>query len=117
MLKASLWLALGIKRIDEAIYAMKLGMDERRNIYLIVKESINNAVKYSGCKTLSVVFQKRPSLDISICDDGCGFDPDAPTSRNGLANMKRRAQQFKAELHLRSEVGKGTTIRIKTTIT
>jgi len=104
-------------RVDEAIHAMKLGMDERRNIYLIVKESINNAVKYSGCNTLSVVFQKKPSLDISICDNGCGFDPDAPTSRNGIANMKRRAQQIKADLHLHSEISKGTTIKIKTNIT
>ena len=53
-------------RVDEAIYALKIDMEERRNIFLIVKESINNAVKYSGCRTLSVVLQKSPCLEITI---------------------------------------------------
>jgi two-component sensor histidine kinase len=102
--------------VDETIHSMKLGMDELRDIFLIVKEAVNNAVKYSGCKTLSVTFIKNPELDISIRDDGCGFDTDSPTSRNGLINIKHRAQKIGGELLLHSEKGKGTTITLKTKI-
>jgi len=102
--------------VDESIYSMKLGMDERRNIFLIVKEAINNAVKHSGCQKLSVTFMKNPELGISIQDDGCGFDAASPTSRNGLTNIKRRATQTGSELLLRSEKGTGTRIVLKTKI-
>ena len=95
---------------------MKLEMDERRNIFLIVKEAVNNAVKHSGCKTLSVAFSKNPELEISIQDDGCGFDTVSPTSRNGLVNIKRRAGQIGGEWVLHSEKGIGTTITLKTKI-
>ena len=103
-------------QVDEAIYAMKLGMEERRNIFLIVKEAVNNAVKHSGCQTLSVAFVKNPALEISIQDDGFGFDTSLLTSRNGLLNIKRRAAQIGCDLFLYSEKGKGTTITLPTKI-
>jgi signal transduction histidine kinase len=98
---------------DETIHAMKLEMDERRNIFLIVKESVNNAVKYSGCQTLSISFIKNPTLEIVIHDDGCGFDTETPSSRNGLVNIKRRARQIGGELLIQSENRKGTTITLR----
>ena len=101
---------------DESIFSMKLGMEERRNIFLIVKESVNNAVKHSGCRTLSVAFSKTPELEISIQDDGRGFDAAAPTSRNGLVNMKRRATQIGGALMVNAEKGKGTRIVLGTKI-
>jgi len=91
-------------------------MDERRNIFLIVKEAVNNAVKHSGCQKLSVAFVKNPVLEISIEDDGYGFDTASPTSRNGLVNIKRRAGQIGGELLLHSEKDKGTTMILKTKI-
>ena len=102
--------------IDETIHSIKLGMEERRNIFLIVKEAVNNAVKHSGCQKLSVAFVKTPELEILIQDDGCGFEPASPTSRNGLVNIKRRAGQIGGELLLSSQKGKGSTITLKTKI-
>ncbi|MCL2040556.1 MAG: histidine kinase [Bacteroidales bacterium] len=101
---------------DESIFALKLGMEERRNIFLIVKEAVNNAIKHSDCKNLSVAFLKTPELEISIHDDGNGFDVAAPTSRNGVSNMKRRATQIGGELTVISEMEKGTTIVLKTKV-
>jgi signal transduction histidine kinase len=100
--------------VEETIYSMKLGMDERRNLYLIVKEAINNAVKYSGCKNLMVTLVNKHELEISIQDDGCGFDITLPTSRNGLANMERRANQIGATFNINSEINIGTYILFKT---
>jgi signal transduction histidine kinase len=103
-----------LMNVNETIYSMKLGMDERRNIFLIVKEAVNNAVKHSGCQKLSVTFSKNPELEISVQDDGSGFDAALPTSRNGLVNIRRRANQIGCELMLHSEKGIGTTITLKT---
>ena len=92
----------------------KLGMDERRNIFLITKEAINNAVKHSGCTALSVIFSVTGKyIEVSVTDNGHGFDPSSPSSRNGVKNMRRRAQQIDSELHITSEQDIGTTVRLK----
>jgi len=100
--------------VEESIYDVKLEMEARKNIYLIVKEAINNAVKYSGCKNLSVTFVNKHQLEIAIKDDGCGFDTTAPTSRNGLINMECRAKQMGAEFSIKSKKNAGTSIFLKT---
>ena len=101
--------------IEPSISSLKLEMDERRNIYLITKESINNAIKHSGCSKLEVTFSaKNRQIEVIINDNGIGFDPKLPTSRNGMLNMKRRAQQIGREVVILSEKGKGTTLRLKT---
>ena len=101
--------------IEPSISSLKLEMDERRNIYLITKESINNAIKHSGCSKLEVTFSaKNRQIEVIINDNGIGFDPKSPTSRNGMLNMKRRAQQIGREVVILSEKGKGTTLRLKT---
>ncbi|MCL2073626.1 MAG: histidine kinase [Marinilabiliaceae bacterium] len=98
---------------EDSIHSIKLEMDQRRNIFLIVKESINNAVKHSGCKNLTIDFSKTHDLEILIQDDGCGFDPTSPSSRNGIVNIKRRAEQIGSELIINSEKEKGTIIRLR----
>jgi signal transduction histidine kinase len=99
--------------VEEDVNSMKLEMDERRSIYLIVKEAINNAAKHSECESLVVTFVNNYHLEISIKDDGCGFDTTLSTARNGLANMKRRAKQIGAELNIKSGKKSGTTILLK----
>ena len=101
--------------VDEAIHSLKLEMDERRDVYLISKESINNAVKHSGCSQLSVVFAvTHKRLEITITDNGCGFDPSVRRSRNGVTNMERRAKQTGMAFSVKSEKNNGTTITLKT---
>ncbi|MCL2168126.1 MAG: histidine kinase [Lentimicrobiaceae bacterium] len=102
--------------VEEVIHSMKLEMNDRRNIYLIVKEAINNAVKHSRCENLTVTFVIHHYLEISIQDDGCGFDTTLPTSRNGLTSMERRAKHFGDGWNIISEKDKGTTITLKTKI-
>jgi signal transduction histidine kinase len=101
--------------VNESIYSLKLGMEKRRNIYLIVKESINNAIKHSGCSQLSVTFTiSHKLLDITIIDNGCGFDPTVRGKRNGVANMESRAKQANMEFSIKSEKNSGTYIFLKT---
>ena len=101
-------------KVDDAIYALKLEMNERRDVFLIVKEAVNNAVKHSGCTLLSVVFALiQKQLEIKINDNGCGFDPSKRGSRNGVTNMERRAAQNGMELIVQSTQNSGTTITLK----
>ncbi len=101
--------------VEEVANSARLEMEERRNIFLIVKEAVNNAAKYSGCTMLSIRFTiNYKHLEVSITDNGCGFDPQAPTSRNGVANMERRATLIGGQLTITSGKDAGTTILLKT---
>ncbi len=103
-------------KYDEAIPALNLEMDKRKNFYLIFKEAINNAVKYAGCKTINVsVNLNHYKIELLIKDDGKGFDMNetqvAKTlSGNGLRNMRMRAAEMKALFNIKSKKEEGTEI-------
>lgn len=89
----------------------KFSMEERRNIYLLFKEAINNAVKYSNCSELLL---KVESTNNHVCfvveDNGAGFDPHSVKRGNGIDNMTRRAEAPGTSLKIDSQAGKGTRI-------
>lgn len=97
----------------EAISEVQLPMETRRNVFLIVKESINNLVKYSEC-TKAVVKAEYIGEDIlfTVEDNGKGFDPNMITQRSGLKNLHARANQINADLAIDSSVGKGSRISL-----
>ncbi len=67
-------------------------MQERKNIYLIYKEAINNAYKYSmgGNSNQWPLHKTEGWVTMEIADDGKGFDPEEKSNTgNGLSNMKR----------------------------
>lgn len=84
---------------------------EGMNIYRIIQEAINNALKYANANTIDVQFIKENEhLMVSIVDDGKGFDILQVEDGNGLNNMKKRASEIAATLKISSEVNKGTAI-------
>jgi signal transduction histidine kinase/ligand-binding sensor domain-containing protein len=88
-----------------------LDMQKRNNVYLICKEAINNAIKYSDCINLNFfVQQANHHINISIADDGKGFNIYQEYEGNGLKNMQSRAEEINADLKMSSENGKGTSI-------
>jgi len=105
----------------ERLMDISLEMRVRKNLYLILKEAINNAVKHSGCKTIVVDIKlKKNVFDISVQDDGIGFaaaeaafDQSDSLSGNGLNNMKSRAEELMGELTTDSTPGGGCTVRLK----
>ncbi len=104
--------------LGEGLEKYNLDMQKRSNIYLICKEAINNAIKYSECRNLSFALQQEDHhINISIVDDGKGFNALTDFDGNGLKNMKSRAQEIKADLNLNSEKGKGTSINLFLKIT
>ncbi|MEJ0031565.1 MAG: tetratricopeptide repeat protein [Bacteroidota bacterium] len=88
-------------------------MAKRKNIYLIYKEAINNAAKYSGAKNVNArLWKEGRQYAMEIKDDGKGFDTSSGSAGNGLRNMKRRAEEMSGSLAIESS-DKGTTITLK----
>ena len=103
--------------IPDKLAALKLQMETRRNLYLIAKESINNLVKYSKCRAAEICFKEESGyLVMEIMDDGVGFNPGVLTSRNGIVNMKLRAEKIGGSLCILSQPGEGTRITLKVII-
>lgn len=95
--------------------AVPLPPDMRHNIFLIVKEALTNALKHSSASEVQV--QARilgRTLEISVSDDGKGFDPKtlAEGWRNGMGNMRRRTDEMRARLDMQSTPEKGTTVTL-----
>jgi signal transduction histidine kinase len=110
---------------DQGIETLNLEMTQRKNFYLIFKEAVNNAVKYSSCQNLYVTIQIRNfRLEMIIRDDGKGFEMKEikeanrhSLSGNGLKNMSMRARELKGSCELSSSDGKGFTVRLQFPIT
>ncbi|MBL7930333.1 MAG: hypothetical protein JNL60_00440 [Bacteroidia bacterium] len=100
--------------IDAKIQDLKINMAHRRDFFLIFKEAINNAVKYSECTRVRVKFYTdADKLVLLIHDNGKGFRPEQVSDGNGLVNMRKRAASINAFFHLESTPGEGTRIEIK----
>jgi signal transduction histidine kinase len=99
--------------IEENIYQIKLPMEYKKNIYLLCKEAINNAIKYSGATDLLVKAEiYHHKLLVVISDNGCGFDEEIVSKGNGLLNMQQRAAEMNAVLKKETFIGKGSSIKL-----
>ena len=85
------------------------------NIYRIIQEAVNNALKYAQADHIKVSMQTQGSQNfkIEIRDDGVGFDSKNVLLGNGLGNMKKRAQDIQADLHVVSTPGEGTRLLLQ----
>ncbi|WP_415155952.1 ATP-binding protein [Parafilimonas sp.] len=96
--------------LPQSLPGSGIGFERRRTVYLICKEAINNAVKYSGASQLSFhVKITDEKLLITIKDNGGGFDTGREYTGNGLVNMKNRAGEINGSLFIQSSE-KGTCI-------
>ncbi|MCA1637871.1 MAG: ATP-binding protein, partial [Acidobacteria bacterium] len=86
----------------------------RRDLYLIFKEAIANAAKYSNCGKVEIDFDvEGGKVILRISDDGRGFDVSQKREGNGLENMKRRAAMNRGRFAVESKIGGGTTVEIE----
>ena len=103
--------------IDDSIHNAKLDMETRQHIYLIMKEAINNLVKYSNCTKARIkVNYDNNYLKIVISDNGKGFNQQQIQLGNGIISMKKRAEAINAQMKIDTELNKGTTVSLQTRI-
>lgn len=99
--------------IDKEADTQIIDITQRKNIVLITKEAINNAVKYSqGTELLVSIKVVDDKIFLSIKDDGIGFDA-SNNKGNGLSNMQKRAQEIGAQFEVVSMPQKGTEIKLE----
>ncbi len=85
----------------------------KKQIVLIFKEAMNNCIKYSKCKTVTLnLISSELYSTLELIDDGIGFDPKMETNGRGLKNMMNRAKKMNVDLNVFSTLKKGTTIRL-----
>ncbi|MFI5135512.1 MAG: sensor histidine kinase, partial [Chitinophagales bacterium] len=97
--------------VADEIKKVSIPMQYRRELYLIFKEAINNAAKYSEANKISVhITANRHRLTMDIKDNGKGFNIEDKSRGNGLRNMRARAKNMKAEIKFSSSPGEGTQI-------
>jgi two-component system, NarL family, sensor histidine kinase UhpB len=96
------------------IFEKELTIQQRKAVYLISKEALNNALKYSGCMNIYYKINVTGSiLWLYIKDDGMGFFPERISEGNGVKNMKARAEEVKAKIKIDTTPGTGTTIELE----
>lgn len=84
------------------------------NLFRIIQECINNAVKHSETKEVLVSFKDiNNKIEIVIQDFGKGFDTEAQGTGNGLYIMKNRAEKAGIDFKLTSVVGEGTRVELR----
>ena len=99
---------------DDVNSHLQLSKDEKRNLYLVCKEAVNNCVKYAKATELKLTFSQADNkLLIVIQDNGQGFDVEKSSGGGyGLKNMAYRMKKIDFLIHIQSSPGKGTMIRI-----
>ncbi len=88
--------------------------DLKINIYRIVQECLQNCVKHAKCKNIKVNFAAtKKTLNLSIKDDGVGFDGTKGKKGIGLRNIISRTRKIEGTLDIDSSPGNGTLIQIQ----
>ncbi len=95
------------------VNSRQLIKEEKRNLFLICKEAINNSVKYSDASQIDVtITASGKKIQIVVADNGKGFNADEIKKGYGLKNIQYRAGQIKYKVALASSPDKGTQIII-----
>ena len=100
---------------DKKFLDLKLTLADKRNVYLLFKEMVNNVVKHAQCRNCYInIKYENPYLTLSVKDDGIGFDPKLITkNRNGLHNMRHRAGRMNGKLYIDSSGNNGSNIVVQ----
>lgn len=85
----------------------------RQNIFLIFKEAVNNCLKYAEASSInSKMFIQNRNFIVQITDDGKGSNGEIKGSGTGWMNMRKRAEELKGSLDIKSLPQNGTTISV-----
>ncbi|GAB4034950.1 hypothetical protein GCM10028774_22990 [Spirosoma jeollabukense] len=100
-------------QVSDSFDSLRLNVEQRRNLYLIFKESLNNAVKYAEASRIDVSLNvTAKQLRLVIQDNGRGFEAATVRTGNGLPNLQKRADEIKGQLTLTSAPEQGTKIEL-----
>lgn len=80
--------------------------DFRQNIFMIIKEAVNNAVKHAKCSCFEIKIEYSVNkFSLYLKDNGKGFDLKKTFKGNGIKNMKMRAKLINADIKFENNDG------------
>lgn len=83
------------------------------NLFRIIQESVNNALKYSKATKLDIeVNCENSRVNLLVKDNGVGFTPSSDGEGYGLKNIKARTEALNGSCQFNSELGGGTTVSV-----
>ena len=100
------------QEVPATLPAMPLQADVRHNVFLAVREALNNALKHSRCAEVWLKMSlEHGEVTLRIEDNGVGFAPaQTAPGGNGLVNMEARLAECGGRAELASAPGKGTRV-------
>ncbi|HET9745082.1 MAG TPA: sensor histidine kinase [Chitinophagaceae bacterium] len=99
--------------MPETIPYKELSGDKRRNIFLCVKETLNNTLKHSRGNKVNINISTNGELKIDITDNGVGIDPDKIRRfGNGLKNIERRMKGIGGNYRIMNNGGTETILNL-----
>jgi signal transduction histidine kinase len=98
---------------DDQYAALELAPDLKKNLFLIFKESINNAIKYAQSEVIAIRIEAADHVyHLSIEDFGKGFERKTDSRSLGLRSIENRVQRMNGTASITSILGKGTKIAL-----
>ncbi|HXE46574.1 MAG TPA: GAF domain-containing protein [Conexibacter sp.] len=80
-------------------------------VYRLVQEALTNVVKHAGANRVTIeLVASETRVDVTIADDGAGFDPQAPREGFGITGMRERVGLADGTLTIASSPGEGTVV-------
>ncbi len=84
-------------------------------LFHLSQEALNNALKHAAATEVTVSLQQvENKVQLVICDNGCGFDPDSQNDSGGLGlvSMRERIALLEGKLHIETAVNHGTAVTV-----
>ena len=84
-------------------------------LYRVAQESLHNVVKHSGVTAAELALTVRPdAIELVVSDQGIGFNPEQKLDQGGLGlvSMEERIRLLNGTMHVATEPGKGTQLRV-----
>jgi signal transduction histidine kinase len=99
---------------DYDVSDQDLADDLKLNVYRIIQEQLNNIVKHSASKNVSLSVAADGNLiHVRVKDDGKGFDPNKKRTGIGISNMINRIESFNGQIKIESSPGNGCIVQIE----
>lgn len=96
----------------EAVPNILLDMEFRRNLLLLYKEALHNAIRHANATRITIHIKCDAELfSFTIRDNGSGFDTQQVKSGRGSQTLQTRANLIRGKLDTESQLGWGTTVR------
>jgi signal transduction histidine kinase len=101
--------------VEPEMPAVPFDLPIRRNLFLAVKEALNNAAKYSEASELFLRIHRQDQAAVVVVEDnGKGFDPArANPERHGLTNLAQRMNEVGGDCRVISQPGAGCRIEFR----